>query len=38
MADLEVGGVHRASSITRTPRRKRGTSLGFWGYAWATGA
>ena len=31
MADLEVGGVHRASSITRTPRRKRGTSLGFLG-------
>jgi catechol 2,3-dioxygenase-like lactoylglutathione lyase family enzyme len=28
MADLEVGGLHRASSISRTPRRKRGTSLG----------
>ena len=31
MADLEVGGVHRASSITRTPQRKRGISLGFLG-------
>jgi hypothetical protein len=31
MADLEVGGLHHASSITRTPRRKRGTSLGFLG-------
>ena len=29
MADLEVGGLHRTSSITRTPRRKRGTSLGW---------
>ena len=38
MADLEVGVLRRASSITRTPRRKRCTSLGFWGYAWATGA
>ena len=31
MANLEVGGLHRASSITRTPQRKRGTSLGFLG-------